>query len=88
MDKAHYENHIKSNAEWEFAGLYYDEGISGTKKEKRDGLLAMIVACERGTIDLSLPNPSAVLPEIPRTVWNWCGSCWTYISTSILKKKI
>lgn len=32
-------------------GLYYDEGISGTKKEKRDGLLAMVAACERGMID-------------------------------------
>ena len=49
--KAHYENYIKSNDGWEFAGLYYDEGISGTKKEKRDGLLAMVAACERGTID-------------------------------------
>ena len=49
--KAHYENYIKSNDEWEFAGLYYDEGISGTKKEKRGGLLSMVVACERGTID-------------------------------------
>ena len=50
--KAHYENYIKSNDEWEFAGLYYDEGISGTKKEKRDGLLSMVAACERGTIDM------------------------------------
>ena len=49
--KAHYESYIKSNDEWEFAGLYYDKGISGTKKEKRDGLLAMVAACERGTID-------------------------------------
>src|SRR5690625_2035938 len=49
--KAHYENYIKSNDGWEFAGLYYDEGISGTKKEKRDRLLAMVAACERGTID-------------------------------------
>ena len=50
--KAHYENYIKSNDEWKFAGLYYDEGISGTKKEKRDGLLPMVAACERGTIDM------------------------------------
>ena len=49
--KAHYESYIKSNDEWEFAGLYTDKGISGTKKEKRDGLLAMVAACERGTID-------------------------------------
>ena len=50
--KAHYENYIKSNDEWEFAGLYYDEGISGTKKEKRDGLLSMVAACVRGMIDM------------------------------------
>ena len=50
--KAHYENYIKSNDDWEFAGLYYDEGISGTKKEKRDGLLSMVAACERGAIDM------------------------------------
>ena len=50
--KAHYENYIKANDEWEFAGLYYDEGISGTKKEKREGLLSMIADCEKGKIDL------------------------------------
>lgn len=50
--KAHYENYIKANDEWEFAGLYYDEGISGTKKAKRDGLLSMIADCEKGQIDL------------------------------------
>lgn len=50
--KAHYENYIKSNDEWEFAGLYYDEGVTGTKKEKRDGLLSMVTDCERGKIDL------------------------------------
>lgn len=50
--KAHYVKYIKSNDEWEFAGLYYDEGISGTKKEKRDGLLSMVAVCERGAIDM------------------------------------
>lgn len=49
--KAHYEEYIKSNNEWEFAGLYYDEGITGTKKEKRDGLLSLIADCEKGKID-------------------------------------
>lgn len=51
VQKAHYENYIKSNDEWEFAGLYYDEGVTGTKKEKRDGLLSMVADCERGKID-------------------------------------
>lgn len=49
--KAHYESYIKSNEDWEFAGLYYDEGVTGTKKEKRNGLLSMVADCERGKID-------------------------------------
>lgn len=50
--KTHYETYIKSNPEWEFAGLYYDEGISGTKKEKRSELLRMISDCGNKKIDL------------------------------------
>jgi DNA invertase Pin-like site-specific DNA recombinase len=49
--REHYETYIKSNPEWEFAGLYYDEGISGTKKEKRPELLRMIRDCENNKID-------------------------------------
>ena len=47
----HYDSYIKSNPEWEFAGLYYDEGITGTKKEKRLELLRMITDCENKKID-------------------------------------
>lgn len=50
--KAHYEDYIKSNDEWEYAGLYYDEGVTGTKKECRDGLLSLVEDCEKGLIDL------------------------------------
>lgn len=49
--KEHYDNYISANPEWEYAGLYYDEGISGTKVEKRDGLLALLKDCEDGKID-------------------------------------
>ena len=49
--KSHYENLISSNLESEYAGLYYDEGISGTSKEKRPALLQMIADCEAGKID-------------------------------------
>lgn len=49
--KAHYETYIKANLEWEFAGLYYDEGVSGTKTAKREGLQSMLKDCERGLID-------------------------------------
>lgn len=49
--KRHYEAYIKARPDWEFAGLYYDEGISGTKTAKREGLLKMIKDCEKGLID-------------------------------------
>ena len=40
--KTHYENYITSRDDWEFAGLYYDEGITGTKKDKRPELLRLM----------------------------------------------
>lgn len=49
--KNHYEVLIRSRRDWEYAGLYYDEGISGTKMAKRDGLLSMLADCEGGLID-------------------------------------
>ena len=55
--KLHYETFITGHTDitghpdWIFAGLYFDEGITGTKKEKRPGLLQMLVDCEAGKID-------------------------------------
>ena len=49
--KTHYENYITARDDWEFAGLYYDEGITGTKKDKRPELLRLIDDCKAGKID-------------------------------------
>ena len=49
--KLHYEAYIKANSDWEFAGIYYDEGISGTKKERRTELMRLISDCENRKID-------------------------------------
>ena len=49
--KSHYESFIKANPEWESAGVYYDEGITGTKKEKRTQLLKLISDCEAHKVD-------------------------------------
>lgn len=49
--RTHYESYIRKNAEWELAGIYYDEGISGTKKDRRAALLQMIQDCEDQKID-------------------------------------
>ena len=49
--KKHYESYIQAHESWNFAGLYYDEGISGTKKEKRSELMRLLSDCEAGKID-------------------------------------
>jgi len=49
--KKHYESYIKANPDLEFVEIYYDEGITGTKKEKRPELLRMITDCENKKID-------------------------------------
>lgn len=49
--KNHYEIYIKARPDWEYAGLYYDEGVSGTKLAKRDGLKNLLDDCDRGLID-------------------------------------
>jgi len=50
----HYKSCISANPDYIFAGIYYDEGISGTKKENRDGLNHLIADCELRKIDLIL----------------------------------
>lgn len=50
----YYTEKIESNPLWEFAGVYADEGITGTKVKGRDDFKAMIAACEEGDIDLIL----------------------------------
>ena len=50
--KSHYETYIASRDDWSLAGIYFDEGITGTKKEKRPELLHMMQDCRAGKIDL------------------------------------
>jgi site-specific DNA recombinase len=49
--KNHYEKYIKARPDWKFAGLYFDEGISGTKMDRRDGLKRLLEDCDKGLID-------------------------------------
>lgn len=50
----YYTKHIMSNDNLEFAGIYADEGISGTQVKKRAQFLKMIKDCEKGKIDMIL----------------------------------
>nr|DAI17392.1 MAG TPA: integrase [Caudoviricetes sp.] len=52
LQREYYENHIKSNPEFEFAGIYEDDGITATSVEKRKGFLKLMEDCKAGKIDL------------------------------------
>lgn len=49
--KKFYTDMIARNKEWEFAGIYADEGISGTRADKRPEFNRMIRDCLAGKID-------------------------------------
>lgn len=48
----HYTNFIKKNDDWEFAGIFADDGISGTNTKKREEFNRMIGECMAGKIDM------------------------------------
>lgn len=48
----HYTDLIENNPAWIFAGMYADEGISGTKKENRTEFLRLIADCEAKRMDM------------------------------------
>lgn len=54
LQREYYEDYIKKNPEYEFAGIYEDDGISATTVDKRKGFQKMIEDSIAGKIDLIL----------------------------------
>ncbi len=48
----YYTKLINGKPDWELAGIFADDGISGTGTKKRDGFMGMIAACDEGRVDL------------------------------------
>ena len=48
----YYTKYINDHENYEMAGIYADEGISGTNTKKREQFKRMIADCEKGKIDL------------------------------------
>lgn len=48
----YYSNYISSHEDWEFVGMYSDEGISATNTKNRDGFNQMVEDALAGKIDL------------------------------------
>ena len=51
---SYYSNLIQKNPTWEYAGVYADEGITGTSTTHRDEFKRLIADCDAGKIDLVL----------------------------------
>src|SRR5699024_2885533 len=52
--RRHYKTLIESNEEWQLVDIYSDEGITGTKKDRRPELLRLMSDCEKGKVDFIL----------------------------------
>lgn len=52
LQKNHYTDFVSHRSNWVLAGIYADEGISGTSLQHRDAFLRMIDDCRNGKIDL------------------------------------
>ena len=51
---SYYSSLIQKNPAWEYAGVYADDGITGTKTNDRTEFNRMIADCEAGKIDIIL----------------------------------
>ena len=51
---SYYTEKINGNSEWQMAGIFADEGITGTQAKKRPEFLKMIRLCRQGKIDMIL----------------------------------
>ena len=51
---AYYTEKIMTNPEWTMAGIFADEGITGTSVKKRTEFMKMIRLCRKGKIDMIL----------------------------------
>ena len=64
--KTYYTDKIMGNPQWSMAGIFADEGITGTSAEKRPEFLRMIRLCGSGRSTSSSASPS---PGSPATRW-------------------
>ena len=56
---SYYTDYIKSKSEWQLVEIFADEGITGTRAEKRTEFLRMIKLCKMGEIDLIITKAVA-----------------------------
>lgn len=56
---SYYNRLIQAHPDWELAGVYYDEGVSGKHQDNRQGFQNLLHACEKREIDRILTKSIA-----------------------------
>src|SRR5699024_8170524 len=59
VEVEHYTTYIQNNPEWELAGIYAHDGISGTNTKKREQCNKMIEDSMNGKIDMSITTSTS-----------------------------
>ena len=67
--KEMYTDMIMMKPNWQMAGIYADEGITGTIAKKRPDFMRMIEDCRKGKSTSSSPN---LYPASPETISTAC----------------
>lgn len=55
----YYTQYIQNNPNWEFAGIFADDGKTGTNTEHRDDFQRLLEECRKGNIDLIITKSVA-----------------------------
>ncbi len=82
----YYTDLIKSHKEWKNAGIYADEGISGTSDDKRPQFMQMIQDAMEGKINIILVKSLSRFPETPSTSSTMSEPCVRKRSPSALRR--
>ena len=83
----YYTNLIENTQEWEMAGLFTDDGISGTGTKKRSGFQDMIKACEEGRVDLVITKSISRFARNTADSLNYCRKLKTLGIPIIFEKE-
>lgn len=66
---SYYSNLIQSHPEWEYAGVYADNAVTGTKSSSREEFQRMLEDCEAGKSTSSSQRASQDSPGTRSTCW-------------------
>ena len=83
----YYTDLMQNHDGWDLVDVYADEGITGTRMDKREDFNRLLADCRKGKIDKVLVKSISRLPATPVIAWPLSGSCSAWAYPSSLKKK-